>query len=84
MDWQFSSYVAILFLNLLLSLIVAHFTLRLRDKPGGLPLGLLMLAVAEWSFALTFESTAATIPAKVFWSKIEYLGITSSPVFLLM
>ena len=84
MDWQFSSYIAILFLNLLLSLIVAHFTLRLRDKPGGLPLGLLMLAVAEWSFALIFEATAATIPAKVFWSKIEYLGITSSPVFLLL
>jgi len=84
MDWQFSSYIAILFLSSLLSLIVAHFTLRLRDKPGGLPLGLLMLAVAEWSFALIFEATAATIPAKVFWSKIEYLGITSSPVFLLL
>jgi len=84
MSWQFSPYVAALLLTVLLSVIAAYFALRLRDKPGGLPLGLLMLAVAEWSFALALESAAVGIPAKIFWSKVEYLGITSSPVLLLM
>ena len=84
MGWQLSSYVALLFLTSLLSVVVAYFVLRRRAKPGGLPLGLLMLAVAAWSFTLAFEAAATTIPAKVLWSKFEYLGVTSAPVLLLL
>jgi PAS domain S-box-containing protein len=82
MNWLLSLYVAALFLVSLLLGIVSYAALRQRNKPGGLPLSLLMLAVAEWSFTVALELIADTIPAKVFWSKIEYLGITTSPVFL--
>ena len=47
-------------------------------------LSLLMLAVAEWAFINIFELTAVGIPAKVFWSKVSYIGITSAPPLLLM
>jgi hypothetical protein len=58
MSWQFSPYVAVLFLTTLLLLIVAYFTLRLRDQPGGLPLGLLVLAVAEQAQPMSKTSAA--------------------------
>jgi PAS domain S-box-containing protein len=77
-------YTTGLLLNTALSIAVAIVAFRVRDKPGGLSLGLLMLAVAWWSLALVGEFSVATIPAKVLWSKIEYPGAMSSPVFLLI
>lgn len=62
---------------------VAYMALRLRDRPGGLSLGLLMIAIAIWSGTLGFEVQAETIAAKILWSKFEYFGITSTPVLLL-
>jgi PAS domain S-box-containing protein len=82
MSWHLSLYIAVSFSTALLSNIVSYMALRQRDKPGGLPLGLLMLAVAEWSFSAGIEVLSETIPAKVFWSKVGYLGTTTAPVFL--
>ncbi len=78
----FSVYVTALFLNTFLSLFVAGVAFRLRSKPGGLSLAYLMLAIAEWSLALAFEFMSTTLASKIFWSKIEYLGIVSAPVLL--
>lgn len=44
---------------------------------------LLMLMVAEWSLMSTLESASVTIEAKIFWSKLEYIGAMTSPVFFL-
>ncbi|GAP44204.1 signal transduction histidine kinase [Lentimicrobium saccharophilum] len=44
---------------------------------------LLMLMIAEWSLMSTLESASITIHAKVFWSKLEYIGAMTSPVFFL-
>ncbi len=84
MNWEFTPYIVVLLLTGLISVIVAYFAWRLRSKPGGLPTCFLMLAAAEWSFALALESAAVGIPHKVFWSKVEYIGINSIPVPLLM
>ena len=64
-------------------MIVAYMAFRWRDKPGGWSLGLLMIAIAIWSVTLAFEAPAEEIATKVFWSKIQYLGTTTAPVFLL-
>lgn len=43
-----------------------------------------MLAVAEWSLACAFECIAHSIPEKVFWSQVSYLGVVSvAPSWLL-
>ncbi len=76
-------YTTGLLLNAALSIAVAIVALRARDKPGGLSLGLLMVAVAWWSLAIVGQFSVHTVPAKVLWSKIEYPGAMSSPVFLL-
>ncbi|HPF64648.1 histidine kinase N-terminal 7TM domain-containing protein [Lentimicrobium sp.] len=44
---------------------------------------LLMLMIAEWSLMSTLESASVTIEAKIFWSKLEYIGAMTSPVFFL-
>lgn len=44
---------------------------------------LLMLMIAEWSLMSTLESASITIQAKVFWSKLEYIGAMATPVFFL-
>ncbi len=77
-------YIAGLLLNATLSIAVAVFAFRARDKPGGLALGLLMSTVAWWSLALAGGFSVTSIPAKVLWSKIDYTGAMSSPVFLLL
>jgi PAS domain S-box-containing protein len=63
---------------------VALWALRQRDQPGGLPLGLLMIAVAEWSLAHGGETLATSLHTKILWSKIEYLGLTNTPVLALV
>ena len=40
---------------------------------------LMMLAVFVWSLGYTFEIGAAGLGAKMFWAKIEYLGIVTVP-----
>ena len=44
----------------------------------------LLLAVAEWSLFLGVEYAIRSVPAKVLLARIEYVGIMSSPVFLLI
>lgn len=47
MGWHLSLYVVVSFFAALLSSIVSYIALRQRGKSGGLPLGLLMLAMVE-------------------------------------
>lgn len=77
-------YVMLLLSNILISMVVATVAYRHRRQPGGLALALLMLAIIVWSFARIFEFTAADIPSKIFWSKVEYIGTVSVPVLLLI
>ena len=83
MTWQYSSYSVILILNAGVALLIAGMLWRWRKTPGGLPLALLMLAVAEWSFTVAMEAASVEIPAKILWSKAQYLGANCvAPLFL--
>ena len=64
--------------------IAAIMTFRYRDRPGGAPLTLLMLAVAQWSLAGGLEAAARSVEAKVLWSQVSYVGVASSPVLLFL
>ncbi len=55
-----------------------------RSAPAGTALVLLMTAVAVWSMGAAFEYAALGIPAKVFFSKILYIGVLSTPVFFFL
>ena len=42
-----------------------------------------MLAVTEWATACVFEANAVTVPMKVLWSQVAYLGTLTCGPFLL-
>ena len=45
----------------------------------------LMLAIAEYSLAVALELSSSSIPAKIFWSKVEFAGAASlAPLWLLV
>jgi diguanylate cyclase (GGDEF)-like protein/PAS domain S-box-containing protein len=46
-------------------------------------LALTMLFIAEWTLASAFEAAAIGQPAKIFWSKLQYIGFTATPPLLL-
>jgi len=77
MDWEITPYTSGLVLTTILSLITAAHAWRHRRRPGGTTLALAMLAVAEWSVSYIFEANAVTLPLKILWSKIAYVGTVS-------
>jgi len=84
MTYEVTIYSILCFVTFCLAGIVALATWKYRRVVGGLPLALLMTAVAEWSLGATLEYAAVEIDHKIFWSVIEYIGALSSPVFLLL
>jgi len=57
---------------------------RRRSLPGGDALALLMVAVTGWALVAALEAAVIGLPAKIFWSKLEYLGSgTAATLYLL-
>ena len=54
-----------------------------RRLPGGIALALLMVAVTEWALVAALEAASINLPAKIIWSKLEYLGSGSTATFYL-
>lgn len=85
MGWVIiTPYVLVTGATALLSATVGSVAWRYRRVPGGLPLAFLMFAVAEWGLGAAIELAAVGIPAKIFWAKVEYLGVVSVPVLFLI
>jgi two-component system, OmpR family, phosphate regulon sensor histidine kinase PhoR len=83
MNWQLTPYVLVLGMATALSLYIAAQGLRYRDRPGGMPLFGLMLAVASWSFLYILEASSTTIALKVRWSQLAYIGtLAAGPLYL--
>jgi diguanylate cyclase (GGDEF)-like protein/PAS domain S-box-containing protein len=63
---------------------LASYALRQREKPGALWFALLCLSTFIWSVCGVAEVFVPRLEQKIFWSKLEYLGITTFPVFCLV
>jgi len=57
---------------------------RRKSVPGALHFSLLMCAIALWAAAASVEASSTDIHTKILWSKLEYIGSTPAPVFLLL
>jgi len=77
-------YVLISALAAFVAALVAFVAWRRRAAPGGRPLVGLMIAIAFWSAGAAFEYAAIGIPNKVFWAKVQYLGVVTVPVLYLL
>lgn len=53
-----------------------------RESPGVRWLILVLGGAILWSFAGAMEFSAATLPGKLFWTQVSYIGIVLGPVAL--
>ncbi len=66
------------------SVVAAMLGARRRETPGGPQLFWLMVAAAVWALAAAVELMVTSLPAKVFCTRLQYLGILASPVLFLL
>jgi signal transduction histidine kinase/CheY-like chemotaxis protein len=84
MHFKFTIYFWILIVTAILAGWIAHIGWRKRhNSRGAFFFTLMMLGIAEWSLVSGLEAAAVEWWAKRFWSSLEYLGSTTTPIFLL-
>jgi PAS domain S-box-containing protein len=83
-SYQFNLYIWALFVTSLIVLGTAVLSWRQRAKPGALPLSLMLIAVAIWDIGSALEFAATTIPGKVYWVRLAFVGVALTPVFLFL
>ncbi len=65
-------------------LFISFWSWRLRETPGAKPLAFLTLAAAVYALGYALEISSTTLPAVLFWLKVEYLGLATLPAFFLL
>ena len=84
MVYQFNTLCYIRFLSGLFAILLVFFLWRRRRSRGAGYLIIFELLAAIWAISDGFESAATTIPVKLLWSRIAYIGITNSAVMFFM
>ncbi|MHC1706357.1 MAG: histidine kinase N-terminal 7TM domain-containing protein [Bacteroidales bacterium] len=80
--YTFTVYTGIYIFSLFISGLVFFIAWKKRKIPTSKIISIMMLSVTLWTLAGVFEVSAIPVPLKIFWSKMEYLGGTATPVLL--
>ncbi len=80
MTFQFTPLSWLPLLAGIVGLIIALYAWRLRPKRGATALTVLAVATAVWSLGYALEIAGADLPTKLFWAKVEYIGIATVPL----
>lgn len=80
MNYEFTLFTYALLASAFMGILVATIAWRRGRARGGIYLSLLGLAVAEWAFAIGFESAATDLNTKIAWSQLGYLGTAGAPL----
>jgi hypothetical protein len=80
MRWQLTPYSYALFVGAAVSAVLLFYALRRRGTSGAETLASLMAGVCIWVAGYALELSSADLSTKIFWVKVEYIGITSVPV----
>src|SRR5919199_5856999 len=80
MRWQVTPYSYLLLLAAAVSAALVFFAWRRRGTLGAGALALLMGGVCIWTAGYALELIGADLPTKIFWAKVEYVGIATVPV----
>jgi PAS domain S-box-containing protein len=80
MIWYAPSYSILLLIVSCLGTILAWYAWRQRALPAAGPLAGIAFCAATWALTYAFELIAPTVEAKIFWARLQYLGITGLPV----
>lgn len=81
MNWQIGLSILLVGLGGAFAAGLSFVVWQRRPAPGVLPLTGLLVGVAIWSISYAFDLGVPDLAGKIFWSKIEYAGIASVPLF---
>ncbi|RME06539.1 MAG: hypothetical protein D6803_06230 [Anaerolineae bacterium] len=81
--WQHTLSILFLLLAAVISAITAWLVWQRRKASAAVPLSALMLATALWAGGYALELNSATLGGKLFWAKVQYLGVATTPTLLL-
>jgi PAS domain S-box-containing protein len=76
--FHYTPYILPLMATCLLALVLAGAIWRRRPGVGVVPFVVLMLALAQWTLSNVFEIGTDSLDAKLFFSGIAYVGITTA------
>ena len=77
-------YLSITLGSVVVTAILTGVSWRHRTAAGGGVLGFLMSFLLFWSSAAAMEISSPGLAAKIFWSKLQYLGIAGTPPLFLL
>lgn len=77
-------FIFSLFGAALIALGLAGYTWKTRSAPGAAALCVMNLLIALWTSSYAFELSRASLTEKVFWAKVQYLGIAFIPTVWLI
>ncbi|MGD8794039.1 MAG: histidine kinase N-terminal 7TM domain-containing protein [Anaerolineae bacterium] len=84
MSWQSNSYIMVLFVATAVAAAMAIVGWRRRATPGAIPFAALMVGIMVWNLSYAFELGTPDLQRKIFWSKVQYIGIVSVPLLWLL
>jgi len=84
MPRQLALYIALLAVAALGTIFLALFMWRRRMVAGAVQFSLSMCALAAWSVTVILTHLSAELPAKLFWTNAQYVGITLAPLMWLL
>lgn len=84
MQLQYTPYLLAPLAASLISGWVTYYSWTRRTTRVARWLGLLSLAITIWQVSYAFELAGTDLPTKLFWVRIEYLGITTVPLIWLI
>jgi PAS domain S-box-containing protein len=79
MSIQFTLSIIPLILATSIAATLAIYTWRHRRTPGAIPFTIMMAALVQWGLFYTLELVVLELPAKLFLSKITFIGIIATP-----
>lgn len=84
MPFLYSPYILPLLIAGASTIWVAYYAWSHRGVSGASALALLALSAGIWAIGYALEIAGADLATKVFWSKIQYFGITTVPLLWLV
>ncbi len=78
---QWTVFVIILIINAILASIIAILLGRKHEAPGRIAMTWMLAGLAVWAFGYALNITSATLEAKIFWMRIQNIGILTVPAF---
>jgi PAS domain S-box-containing protein len=80
MHWHYTPYILPVLLAALLSAALVARAWRYRAAPGAMAFVVMTLAVTGWLLGYAMWLMSDEAPAKLFWSKVEYVSIVALPL----